>query len=50
MHSALNDLKLDHLIIVYPGDHIFPLTEKISVFGLETIITGEFAKKIFELI
>ncbi len=50
MHSALNDLKLDHLIIVYPGDQIFPLSEKISLYGLETIATGTFAKKIFELI
>lgn len=50
MHSALNDLKLDHILVIYPGDQIFPLTEKISVYGLETIVTGEFAKKFFALI
>lgn len=44
MHSAITDLSLDHLGIIYPGDKIFPLTDKISVYGLETIVTGEFMK------
>lgn len=46
MHSALEDLKLDQLIVVYPGDQIFPLTEKIWVYGLKTIETGQFMKKL----
>lgn len=37
MRVALQDLKLDHLFIVYPGDQIFPLDEKISVYGLEKL-------------
>jgi uncharacterized protein len=37
MNIALEDLKLDHLIVVYPGNVDFPLSEKISVYGLETI-------------
>lgn len=42
MRIALEDLKLDHLALIYPGDKIFPLDEKIVVYGLETIATGEF--------
>ena len=37
MRIALSDLKLDHLIVVYPGNEIFPLDEKITAQGLETI-------------
>jgi hypothetical protein len=42
MHIAIADLKLDHLALIYPGDKIFPLTEQITAYGLETIATGEF--------
>lgn len=34
MHSALKDLALDHLFIIYPGDQMFPLAETITAFGL----------------
>ena len=44
MHIAIEDLKLDKLILVYPGKEIFALTEKITAYGLETIGTGEFIK------
>ena len=44
MQIAIADLKLDKLIIVYPGKEIFALTEKITAYGLETIGTGEFLK------
>jgi len=37
MRIALEDLQLDYLIIVYPGNKIFPLSEKITVCGLEQI-------------
>jgi predicted AAA+ superfamily ATPase len=40
MRIALEDLKLDHLIIVYPGTETFPLTENITVYGLEKLTTG----------
>ena len=39
MRIALKDLKLDHLIIIYPGDKAFPLDISITVHGLETIDT-----------
>lgn len=34
MHVALEDLRLDHLYVVYPGNRNFPMTEKISAIGL----------------
>lgn len=46
MHIALADLKLDHLALIYPGDKIFPLTEQITAYGLETVATGEFITKL----
>ncbi len=42
MHIALEDLKLDHLAVFYPGKDIFPLTKNITAYGLSTIATGEF--------
>ena len=37
MRIALEDLKLDRLIILFPGKDIFPLTETILACGIETI-------------
>lgn len=34
MHIAIEDLKLDHLYIVYPGSDSFQLSEKITAAGL----------------
>lgn len=31
---ALRDLKLDHLYVIFPGDHSFSLGEKITARGL----------------
>lgn len=42
MHVSLETLKLDHLILIYPGSHIFPLAESITAYGLETIVKGTF--------
>jgi len=42
MHIALDYLKLDHLILIYPGSLIFPLSEGITAYGLETIAKGTF--------
>jgi predicted AAA+ superfamily ATPase len=39
MHIALDDLKLDHLYIVTPGERSYPLNEKMSVASLESIST-----------
>jgi hypothetical protein len=48
MHIALADLKLDHLFVIYPGTHIFPMTSQITACGLETVATGEFLKSLME--
>jgi len=42
MYIAQEDLKLDHLGVIYPGKEIFPLTDSITAYGLETLTTGEF--------
>ncbi len=34
MRIACQDLKLDHLYVVYPGEATFPLSEKITARGL----------------
>ena len=37
MHSALEDLELDRITIVCPGDGDYPLTENVRVAGLRTL-------------
>jgi hypothetical protein len=37
MHVALDDLKLDHLWVVYPGSLRYPLSERISALPLREI-------------
>ncbi len=37
MHIAIEDLKLDHLLVVYPGTVTYVLNEKITVRGLSDI-------------
>ena len=37
MRVALNDLDLDHLRVVYPGDEAYPLDERISVLPIAEI-------------
>ena len=34
MHSALTDLMLDRLLVVFPGDSRFPLRERVEAVGL----------------
>lgn len=50
IHSALEDLKLDHVILVYPGNKHFPLADKVTVCGLELIATGEFQKLLADIL
>ncbi len=50
MHIALQDLQLSNLIVLYPGKEIFPLTDQITAYGLETIGTGEFIKRLLYLV
>lgn len=44
MHSALSDLKLDHLYVIYPGQKDIPLHEKITAIGLEMWVKQESKK------
>jgi len=44
MRIAQEDLKLNHIALLYPGDTIFPLAENMTAYGLETIATGAFIK------
>jgi hypothetical protein len=41
MKSAMTDLRLDHLWVIYPGDRTYSLTEKITVLPLFRINTAE---------
>ena len=41
MHSALNDLKLDHLYIVYPGEITFKKDDKITIASLNDIVNNK---------
>jgi len=34
MHSALEDLALERLFVVYPGEERFPLHERVEAVGL----------------
>lgn len=38
MHIALEDLKLDHLYVIHPGDGQFDMAEQVTAFGLKTFI------------
>ena len=37
MHTALKDLHLNHIWIIYPGQHRYPVQEKITVLPLQEI-------------
>lgn len=39
MHSAMADLKLRHLWVVYPGDNTYPAHEKITMLPLKDVDT-----------
>ncbi len=40
MRIALNDLKLDQLMVVYPGERRFPLAEKVEAVPLAAIVAA----------
>lgn len=50
MNIALTDLKLDHLIVIYPGNQSYPLDIKITVHGLKTITQNNAMEKLFKKI
>jgi len=37
MHIAAKDLDLQHLWIIYPGQHAYPVDERITVYPLEAV-------------
>lgn len=37
MHIALADLRLDHLFVVYPGAHRFPMAERVTAWPLSSV-------------
>ena len=38
MIISMKDLKLDELIVIFPGKETFPLANQISAFGLENYL------------
>ncbi|MBI4550757.1 MAG: ATP-binding protein [Candidatus Latescibacteria bacterium] len=40
MRIALEDLALDRLIVVYPGDRQYSLGDRVTVTSLEAVVTG----------
>lgn len=41
MYSALQDLRLDRLLIIYPGEITFPLSKEITCVGLADLISNK---------
>jgi hypothetical protein len=37
MHSAIKDLQLEHLWVVYPGAQEYALHDQISVISMKTV-------------
>jgi predicted AAA+ superfamily ATPase len=49
MRIALEDLKLDRLLVVYPGDRRYLLTEDVEVISLAELVAGdEDAERVFK--
>ena len=40
MQIALHDLKLDRIIVAYPGDRRYPLADRVEVVPLAELIGG----------
>ena len=38
MHAVLTDLVLDHLYVIYPGQHTITLTEAITATPLPSLL------------
>jgi len=39
MQIVLQDLPIEHLYVVYPGDRTYPLSEKVTVTGLKALLS-----------
>jgi uncharacterized protein len=44
MHSALADLQLDHLVVLYPGDRRYPLADRVTVVPLTALSQADAAR------
>jgi hypothetical protein len=40
MQIALEDLQLNHLTVIYPGERSYPLAEKVTAVSLSSLGTG----------
>jgi hypothetical protein len=47
MRIALTDLKLERLIVIYPGERRYALTEKVDVLPLSVVMTEEKGMDLF---
>ena len=43
MRIAQEDLKLDHIFLIHPGNGSFPMTESMTACGLQSFITGSYS-------
>ncbi len=41
MRITLDNLQLEHLIVVYPGEQSYPLSEQVTAVPLEMLVTGD---------
>jgi hypothetical protein len=41
MHIALADLELGHLVVIYPGERVYPLHERVTVVPLGALATDD---------
>lgn len=47
MHTALADLKLDHLYVVYPGEQAYSLSQKVSVVPVAALESGVLLRPVY---
>ncbi len=48
MRHALQDLQLDRLVVLYPGQRAYPLTEWVRVLPLATLARPDAAAALLE--
>ena len=48
MRIALHDLKLDRLIVAYPGERRYRLADRVEVVPLVELVTGKDAASVFK--
>lgn len=46
MHSALDDLDLEHLWVIYPGEQSFPVHERVTVVSLDAKSVGGIRERV----